>query len=160
MHIERAHERRTLTGVVVETQKLEAGVMRRAQMALRLIFVGQELEASAGHEELARLRGHTVGRKKVAEDVEIAGTIDTGVLRRLTEIGESAPLPLLVRNHGRAIGQRVGVMPGKENLAPVVVERRGPAAVPGETARTAFDVKLRPVVPLPSAADGGHSVEA
>ena len=132
-------------------------------MALNLVFVGEDLETSAGHEEFLSLRGHAVGSEQIAEDLEVAGLVGTRILRYLFEIGEGAPLALFVGDEwSRVFGVvrcRFEVTWQTDSIA-VIIVATGLTAVPFQAAGAAFDMVLRAVVPFPSAADAGRAVDA
>lgn len=96
MDVEGTDEGGALTAVVIEGQELEASVARGAEVTLYLIFVGEHLQPSAGHQKLLGLPGHAVSCQQVAEDLEVGSLVNTGVLRDFLEVGEGTPLSLLV----------------------------------------------------------------
>lgn len=96
MDVEGTDEGGALAAVVIEGQELEASVARGAEVALYLIFVGEHLQPSAGHQKLLGLRCHAMGCEQVAEYLEVGSLVNTGVLRDFFEVGEGTPLPLLV----------------------------------------------------------------
>ncbi len=102
-HIERTDERRALSAIVVEAQELESCILLGAEVALYLVLVAECLELSTCHEEIVGLGCHAVVGEQVAENLEVACLIDSVVLMDFLEVGECAPLSLLVGN------DRVGV---------------------------------------------------
>ena len=142
MHVEHALEGGALTTVVVEGEQLEPGIVGGAQVALYLVFVGQRLQPSARHEEAPVLGGHAVVAQEIAENFEVEGAIDAGVLRYLAEIGEGAPLALFVGDNGRLVGLGALVVAWKGDLRGIVVVGMGRVAVPVESAGTALDMIL------------------
>ena len=106
MDVERSDECRALTAIVIDAKILKTRIFGGAQVALRLIFVAECLQVSTGHQELFSLQSHTVITQQVLKDFEIAGFVDTGILRYLLKIGEGTPLPLFMGNDGRVIGSR------------------------------------------------------
>ena len=133
-HIERTHQRGALAAIVVESQQQEASVVLGAQVALNLILIAKGLQLAAGEEELARHRLHAVVLEQVGEDVEVVGFVDARVLVALAQVGESAPLALLVGDDGRVVGLVALVVAWVEQLIVVVVDALGCASVPIEAA--------------------------
>ena len=159
MDVEGAYEGGTLAAIVIQGEELESGIMGRAQVALNLVFICQHLQASAGHQELLGLRGHSVSSQEVAEDFEVGCFVSARVLRDFLEIRECAPLALLVGDEGRVVRLRAFVVPRLGNLLGKVIVAAGLTAVPFQATGTAFDVVLRTVVPFPSATDAGRAVD-
>ena len=159
MHVEHALEGGALTAVVVEGEQLEPGIVGGAQVALYLVFIGQRLQPSARHEEVPVLSSHAVVVQEVAENLEVKGAIDAGVLGYLAEIGEGAPLALFVGDDGRLVGLGALVVAGEGNLRGIVVVGMGRVAVPVESAGTALDMILGAVVPRPASAHGSPAID-
>ena len=99
-HVERSHKGCSLSAVVVQSKELESGIARRAQVALNLILIGQILKSAAGIEEPVSHILHTVVAEQVLEDVEVASLIGSCIEWTLAEVGEGAPLSLLVCHNG------------------------------------------------------------
>ena len=154
------HQGRALSAVVVEPEQHESGVVLGAVVALHLILVGQHLQMSAGMEKLLCLRGHAIVAQQVLKDVEVLGLVRPGILRALLEVGEGAPLSLLVADDGRVVGLGALVVAREGDVAVVVVGGLRLTAVPVEATCTTLDVILRSVVPGPSAAHVGAAVDA
>ena len=157
--IEHPFERRALAAVVVEPQQLESAVVTRPQVALYLVLVAERLQLAAGMQELLGHRRHAAVSEQVAEYLEVLSFVGTAVLTDLLEVGEGAPLPLLVCHDGRAVGHRVLVVAREAYLLVVVVGRLWCPAVPVKSSCPTLHVVLRTAVPCPSATDGRAAVD-
>ena len=121
MHIQQSDEGRTLATIVVERQQLEAGIILRAQIALYLILITERLETAARHEEFLSLLLHAVLTEQVAEDLKVARFVGSCIFGDLPEIGESAPLSLLMGDDGTVVGHTVLIVTRELYLTEVVV---------------------------------------
>ena len=158
--VERPHEGCSLSAVVVESQELETGIVAGAQVAFNLVFIAEHLQATAGHEKLLGHRLHAVIAQQVAEDFKITGFIGTRILADFLEVGEGAPLALLVGDDGRLVGHRVLIIAWELDAAVVIVVGRRCRTVPlVESSGSTLDVILRTAVPSPAATDAGTAVE-
>ena len=159
MYIQRSNKSGTLSAVVIERQQLESSIVLGAQVALDLIFITECLKTATGHQELLGLLLHTVLSEQVAEDLKVAGLIGTSVFRDLAEVGEGAPLALLMGNDRTLVGHAVLIVPGELNLTIIVVIGMGSTTVPVETTGPTLHMILRAVVPGPATANRGPTIE-
>src|SRR5439155_23606784 len=104
-----------------------------AEGGLDLRLVQRGLELAGGHEEVVGLRLHAGLAEEVAEDLEVAGLEEAGVLGDLVEVRIGAPLPDLVTDYGdELLGDDLAVVEGRLRRA---VER-----LAGREARGGGDV--------------------
>ena len=159
MYVERSDERRSLSAVVVKRQQLEASIVLRAEVTLNLIFIAERLKLTAGHEELLGLLFHTVEAQEVAEYLEIAGFIDSRILWNLPEVGEGAPLPLLMGYDRTVIGNAVLIVTWESYLVKIVVIGMWGVLVPVEASCPTLHMIFRAIVPGPSSTYGCAAIE-
>ena len=138
---------------------METGIVLGTQVALYLVFVAECLQAATGHQELFGLRGHTVIAQQVAEQLKVPGLIDPRILRNLREIGEGAPLTLLVGQNGRMVRHCRLIVAWEEQLLVVIVITRRGMLVPIQSAGTSLDMIFRAVIPCPAATDTGTGID-
>ena len=160
MDVERPDKCRTLATIVVQSQKLETGIVAGAQIALNLIFITECLQFTARHQEFLSLRSHAVIAEQVAEDFKVTSLIDTSILGNLPEVGESAPLPLFMGDDRRVVINRVLIVARTEYLAVVVVIATGGTTIPVKSTGTTLDMILGAVIPGPTATDRSTAVDA
>ena len=160
MNVESPDKCRTLATIVVQSQKLETGIVAGAQIALNLIFITECLQFTARHQEFLSLRSHAVIAEQVAEDFKVTSLIDTSILGNLPEVGESAPLPLFMGDDRRVVINRVLIVARTEYLAVVVVIATGGTTIPVKSTGTTLDMILGAVIPGPTATDRSTAVDA
>ena len=160
MNVESPDKCSTLATVVVQSQKLETGIVAGAQIALNLIFITECLQLTARHQELLSLRSHAVVAEQVAENFKVTSLIDTSILGNLPEVGESTPLSLFMGDDRRVVINRVLIVARTEYLAVVVVIAAGGTTIPVESAGTTLDMILGAIIPSPTATDGSTAVDA
>ena len=140
MHVKHTRQRSSLSAVVVESQQLESGIVLGAQVTLYLVLIAKCLQSTAGHQEFFSLRRHTIVSQQVAENFEVAGLIGTRILGNLLEVGERAPLALLVGNDGFVIGFATFIVTREEQLLVVVIITMRGVLVPVQTTCSGLDV--------------------
>ena len=121
MHVQRTDKGRSLTAVIVQTKQNESGIILCAEVALHLILVCQNLKFPAGIEEFLGLVAHAVVAQQILEDVEILSLVRACILRTLLQIGEGAPLSLLVANHRRVVRLFALVVSRKLNVFQIII---------------------------------------
>ena len=160
MNVQYARQCCSLSAIVVQPEQLETGIIGSAQVALYLVFVAQSLQLTTCLKELFTHRLHTVVAQQIAENLEVLGLVDARVLRYFLEVGEGAPLTLLVGNDGGVVRLRALVVTGKLDTAVIVVVAARRTLVPlVQATGTSLDVVLGTVVPSPSAAYRGATID-
>jgi hypothetical protein len=157
--VQRSDECCTLSAVVVETEQLEARVAGGAKVPFNLVFVCEDLQPAACLKELLSLTAHAVMAKQISKDVEVVSTVSASILTALFEVGEGAPLSLLVGDDRAAHGRFPMIVAREGDLCSIVVIRMGRMLIPVESACSRLDMKLAAVVPLPSAADARSGID-
>ena len=160
MHVQRPHERRTLSAVVVQPEQLEAAVVLGAQVAFYIVLVAKHLQASAGHEEALCLLSHAVVAQQVLEYLEVACLIDARVLRYLLEVGEDTPLSHFMSHDRVRVGLLLLVVDGilQQLIVVVVAVRR--SLIPVQASCSGLDMIVGPLFPSPATAHAGSAVDA
>ena len=151
MHIQRTHQRRALTTIVVQSQQLESCIILCTQVALYLVLIAEGLQLSTGHQEFLCHLLHTIIAQQITENLEVARLIGTRILRNLLEIREGAPLSLLVGNDGRVVGCSALIVARILYATEVVVIARRGFPVPVQSTGTTLYMIFRTTVPGPSA---------
>ena len=98
MYVKRTNQGCALTGIVVQSQQLETCIVTGAQVALYLIFIGQNLQSTACLKDMLCLSSHTIVAQHIAEDLKVLGFVCSRILVYLLEIRESTPLSLFMGN--------------------------------------------------------------
>ena len=159
MNIERSNQRCALTAIIVQAQQLETSIVLGTQVSLYLIFIAEGLQLATGHQELLSLGCHAVVCQQVAEHLKVTGLIRPLILRHLLEIGESAPLALLVGDNRRLVGYAVTIVAREFDATIVVIIAAWRMAVPVQATCATLHMVLRAIVPGPSTSDRGSSID-
>ena len=97
--VQHSHQRRSLTGEILEIQQLESGDILRAHCRLDLFLIAGSRQCAAAPEELVRLAQHSLCTEPEPENLEVPGFQRSGVLVDLPEVGIDLVLSDLVGDH-------------------------------------------------------------
>ena len=151
MHIQRSYKSRTLTTIIVQSQKLETSIILCTQVALNLVFITECLQLSTGHQEILFHLLHAVVAQHITENLKVARLIDTCVLCYFLKVRECTPLSLFVGNDGRVVGCSALIVARILYATVVVVIARRGLPVPVQSTGTTLHMVFRTAVPGPSA---------
>ena len=160
MHVQRPHERRPLSAVVVQPEQLETAVVLGAQVAFYVVLVAKPLQAYAGHEEALCLLSHAIVAQQVLENLEVASLVDARVLWYLLEVGEDAPLSHFMSHDRVRVGLLLLVVDWilQQLIVVIVAVRR--SLIPVQASCSGLDMIVGPLFPSPATAHAGSAVDA
>ena len=139
----------SLTGIIIESQQLESGIIGGTQCLFNLMFVAESLKFTRSHHKVVTLTSHMVIIQNIPEDFKILRFVDPSVLTDFIEIREYAPLTCLMRN--------IRLF---HRIYPCTIVRHAfrTGTCPTQSACSGFHMKLIVRLPLPAISYGSSRI--